>query len=127
MIWLDPRLWLVGLAVAGAAAGAWTARGYLEDSRRLAELRQQRLEEHRARERIDAASTRYEAARAGLDAEQRSLEKEVIRVVEKPVYRDVCLDDDGLRVLTDSIEGRDPGQPAAAVPAASAPGERQPR
>lgn len=67
------------------------------------------------------ASTRYEGRRARLQQHARVITKEIDRVVEKPVYRDVCLDADGLRILSAAIAGAAaPGQPAAAVPIAAA-------
>lgn len=39
-------------------------------------------------------------------------------VIDRPVYRNVCIDDDGLRLLNDAIKGTpNPAKPVARVPA----------
>ena len=52
----------------------------------------------------------------------RTITQEVNRVVEKPIYRNVCLDADGLRLANDALAGRapDPAKPHATVPGAHA-------
>ena len=62
----------------------------------------------------DAAAERHGAELARLAAERRVITREVERVVESPVYRNVCLDGDGLRVV------------AAAAGSASAAGQSAP-
>ena len=67
----------------------------------------------------DAAAASHEAEREQLATEFKVITREVERIVEKPVYRNVCLDDDGLRVIGQAIgAARNPGQPASAVPGA---------
>lgn len=72
-------------------------------------------------DRADQAAERHEVAKAAIEVRYQTIEKEVQHVVEKPVYRNVCLDDDGLRVLSDAIgtPARAASQPARSV---SAPG-----
>lgn len=52
-----------------------------------------------------------------------TLTREVVRLVDRPVFRNQCLDADGLRLIADAIAGKahDPSIAASAVPAASAP------
>jgi hypothetical protein len=47
----------------------------------------------------------------------RTITKTVDRIVERPVYRSVCLDDDGLRAANDAIAGEAAatGQPDSAM------------
>lgn len=69
----------------------------------------------------DAAAVRHEATRAALQQQRQVLTVEVERVVERPVYVRECLDADGLRIVAAAALGASsPGQPAPAVPAASA-------
>lgn len=75
-----------------------------------------------ARDKGDKASTRYEAGKAERAGRERIVVQEVERIVDRPVYRDRCVDDDGLRVIRDRIaDRRGAGEPAPAVPAASGP------
>lgn len=72
----------------------------------------------RARQ-ADAAAASHEAFKAGELARVQVITREVERVVEKPVYRNVCLDADGLRLVGQAIGAAGhPGEPAPALPAA---------
>ncbi len=68
-------------------------------------------------DKADQAAARHETAKADIQVIYETIEKEVRHVVEKPVYRNICLDDDGLRVLAAAIAAGDnpPGIPAPAV------------
>ena len=92
-------------------AGRWAAAD-LERTRIDAES--ERLQ----RQSIDAAAARHEADRAQLAAQRRTITREVERVivVEADAAAAVCLGPSGLRAVADAAAGRDPGQPAAAVP-----------
>ena len=66
--------------------------------------------------RGDAAAVKHERYKAAVEVRERIVRVEVDRVVEKAVYRNVCLDDDGLRILAADIAAREaPGKPAGAV------------
>ena len=114
-------------AWAGVALVAWGSWQRMEAKAAHAKLESERAaaitEVFRRSEIAAGASTRYEGRRAERQQHARVITKEIDRVVEKPVYRDgLCLDADGLRVLSAAIAGTtDSGQPAPAVPTASAP------
>lgn len=124
-MFLDPRIWLAIFLIGGSLGLGWTTRGWFENDARLKEQRAAALEQFRRAEVAGRAGADHESVRAQLDDEGRTINEGVNRVVEKPVYRDVCLDDDGMRELTAAITGRRAAsQPATAVPAASATGQR---
>jgi hypothetical protein len=114
------KLRLAGLALllVATAAGSWQARGWLEDSHRLTAERatQQTINAAMARESEIAANV--EARLAELQASERVIDRGIIREIEKPLYRNVCLGDDAVRLLNDAAAGRapDPAEPAAALP-----------
>lgn len=54
-------------------------------------------------DRADQAAERHEKAKASIEVRYETITKEVQHVVEKPVYRNICLDDDGLRVIRDAL------------------------
>jgi hypothetical protein len=68
-------------------------------------------------DKADQAAERHEKAKASIEIRYQTIEKEVQHVVEKPVYRNVCLDGDGLRVLRAALAGPADAasQPARAV------------
>ncbi len=117
MIWTHTAAALASLAI-GFGAG-WKVQGWrwsaADGERATSTAEVQRLRQMAA----DAAAGRHEAARATLAARRIVITREVDRVVEKPVYRNVCLDADGLRILAAAVGAASaPGEPAPAVPAA---------
>jgi hypothetical protein len=73
-------------------------------------------------EKLNAAAQALEVAKNEKEIVYRTITQTVDRIVDRPVYRNVCLDADGLRNINAAAAGRaaDPGQPDAAVPAAGA-------
>lgn len=54
-------------------------------------------------EKQHAADAAYQQHKAAADAAQRVQYVEIEKIIEKPVYRNICLDDDGLRELNRAI------------------------
>lgn len=120
MLWHYAAAGLAALAV-GFTSG-WQVRSWKADADEQDRAEMQAKAAHAQRERADRAAEQYETGRATAEARERVVVKEVRRVVEKPVYRDVCLDADGLRVLADDVAASNARRRLApAVPAASAP------
>jgi hypothetical protein len=118
--------WLAGGAAAALLAGAaaaWQVQSWrweAADARRLQTEQRDRL---RRMERMDGASVAHEQRRVELRREAQIITREVERVVEVPLYRGECLDAAGLQLIDRALgAASDPGQPAPAMPAASAPG-----
>jgi hypothetical protein len=119
-LWIRLAVLLAVLA-AGSAAG-WKTRAWKADADDRERIERQAKTEHVQREKVDAASSAFETSRAAEDVRERTVIKEVQRVVEKPVYRERCLDDDGLRILAADVDAANARrQPAPTVPAASDP------
>lgn len=107
---------LIGLAIGGTAG--WQVQGWRQDRIERARLeREAEVRRHQARV-ADSAAAAHEADKARHRVEFQTIYSEVERVVEKPIYRNVCLDPDGLRALDAAIRGTAAGEPAAAVPPA---------
>ena len=106
------------LAAALAFGSAWKVQSWrwaAADAERIAaEQENQRLRARTA----DKASEGHEADKEEARVEFKTIYQDVERIVERPVYRNVCLDADGLRRLTDAIAGPDRAaiEPAPAVP-----------
>jgi hypothetical protein len=87
--------------------GGWQTRAWkagADDGRRI------------KAEGVEASRMR---AQAKIEIRYRTITKEVLHVLERPVYRNVCMDADGLRLLNEQISGvGDASQPAATVPGA---------
>lgn len=112
----------VAAVVAGFGLG-WSVADWRADARELQRVQAAKELADEQQRMVSRASARFEAQREQRGARERVVVREVERVLEKPVYRNVCLDDDGLRVLADDIAAsnarRELGPP---VPGASAPG-----
>ena len=52
----------------------------------------------------------------------QTITREVDKIVDRPVYTNICIDDDGLRLINDALAGRAPVD--GAVPGATSPAGR---
>ncbi|MDT0501913.1 MULTISPECIES: hypothetical protein [unclassified Halomonas] len=102
------RLLAAVLVLATTATAGWLARGWLEDSQRLTAERaiEQAIAAAMARESEIAGAV--EARLAELEANERIIDRGVIREIEKPIYRRVCLEPRLVRLLNDAAAGRAP-------------------
>jgi len=105
-----------GIFVAGASAGIkWHAGqdAIAENARQV----NQRAVERLQRQNTDTAAERHEKVKAEIQVRYQTITKEVQYVVEKPVYRNICLDDDGLRLIREQLAGPSDAasQPARSV------------
>ena len=67
-------------------------------------------------EKVDLAADGHEKFKAAATVREVKVIQEVERVVQNTVYRNICIDADGLRIIAADIAARDPaGQPAPAV------------
>jgi len=115
MLYTHAAAAIAGAVIAGAVA--WNVNGWRYEAKE-AERLQHVAEQARKNERTaDKGAAGHEADKARIRTEFITITEEVERVVQKPVYRDVCLDDDGLRILAGAITGQPAaGQSAPAVP-----------
>jgi hypothetical protein len=94
---------LAALALLGGLGTGWQMRSWLEGKHEAERLQLAAQDARRRAEHGDAAAVRNEQGQAVQEARERVVTREVQHVVEKPVYRNVCIDADGLRILADDI------------------------
>jgi hypothetical protein len=77
-----------------------------------------------AAEQANQHAEELEKARAKREIIYRTITKRVDRIVDRPVYINDCLDDDGLRIANDALAGSatTAGEPDAAVSGTDADG-----
>lgn len=115
--------WALQLALAlvifagGGAAGIKYHAG-VDAQRELLALEATAKETAKKLDRGDKAAAGHEADKVRIRTEFLTITEEVERVVEKPVYRDICFDDDGLRIIGAALSP----SPAASEPAPAVPG-----
>lgn len=115
---------LIAAAIAGALGfgAAWQAQSWRFDAAEKARIEAELEVASMRAVQSDTASASHEKDKAEVQIQFRTIIKEVDRVVEKAVYRNVCLDSDGLRILTDAIGNpAAPSEPAPVVPPADIP------
>lgn len=93
---LMAAVWLVALYSNSQYEAGYKA-AYAEVSARLAEAAKQQAEQ------AHQASFEYQTAKAENEQKERIRYVEVQKIVERPVYRNVCIDDDGLQELNAAI------------------------
>jgi hypothetical protein len=98
------------------------------DSAKAEQIAEAQKEVNAVQARLTQASADLEKARNEKEIVYRNITRTVTKLVDRPVYRNVCLDDDGLRNINAALAGTaadpaaDPGKSASAVPAADAAG-----
>ncbi len=115
---IGPYLAVVAL-IAAIAAGGWVGRGWYEDSRDLAEERGAQAAIDAAMERESKIAEKVEDRLADLQANERIIDRGVIREIQNPVYRNVCVPESGLRLLNAAARG----EPVPAESSDSVPGD----
>lgn len=120
---IRPYLALIGAVVAVALLAAAYIAGR-RDGRAIADGKQAAVERavRAERDKREAAIATGETAGAARETDRQEKVREVYRetntVTERPVYRNICIDGDGLRLIeraTAIANGDDSGQPAGAA------------
>ena len=110
---------LIAVVVLAASFGAgWLAQGWRRDSLDLKEKEDAAELARENRRGANTAATGHETDKERLRVEFQTITETVEKIVEKPIYRNVCLDSDGLRALSAAIENR----PAASESSGAVPG-----
>ena len=113
---------VIALSFIGALGGIY-AKGYYSGKATVTAEWQAANEKARAEEAAKGAkaATTLEVKRAATKIVYRTVTKEVDKIVERPVYRDVCLDRDGLFLARCAILGQsaDSCKPDKPVPPAT--------
>ena len=71
---------------------------------------------------MDLAANGHEKVKAAAKVREIAVEKEVERIVQNTIYRNVCLDADGMRIITSDIAARHiASKPAPALSSPASP------
>lgn len=103
-------------ALAITFAAGWQISNWQNDSHALTAERaaQQVINAAMARESEIAANV--ETRLAELQANERIIDRGIIREIQKPIYQRVCLEPDVIRLLNHAATGTEPTEPHAALP-----------
>lgn len=104
---------LIAVAVSSIAIGSWTARGWFEDSKNLAAERAQESLAAEIRAGQASIARQVEQRLSELRANERIIDRGVIREIQKPIYQRVCFEPELVRLLNAAARGKSPGEPDA--------------
>ena len=108
------KLWLLSLVA--AFGGGWLVHGWHTDSLDLVAAKAAQASAGASMWREASTAQTIETALAGLRANEKVIYRERVKLVDRPVYHNVCLDHDGLRIINAAKNGVDPGVTAPAMP-----------
>lgn len=97
MLWLRSNAAALGLLVAFATG--FLVNGWYRDSVALAETKGAELVRRQAEGDLKVIAGDFHKNMAELRALGRKKQSEVKTIIERPVYLNVCIDDDGLQIL----------------------------
>lgn len=104
----------------GVVAGtSWSARGWFEDSRRLALVADREALAAEFRSDVAEISRQVEDRLSQLRANERVIDRGVIREIQRPVYQRVCFEPELVRLLNAAQRGdadTGPAEPDSPVP-----------
>jgi hypothetical protein len=108
---LKAKLAVGAVAVSAAFGAGWLVKGKFEDSKDLAALQAQNALAAEIREGQAQISKQVEQRLSELRANERVIDRGVIREIQKPIYQRVCLPDAAIRLLNAAAAGEAPGKP----------------
>lgn len=118
-----PPTWLFAGALALFVAGGWCGHRITaeHDAAKAAEAERAAAAAYQARTvELNTIAAQLEQSRHDRKTIYRTITRDVEKVVTRDVYRNECLDTDGLRIVNDALAGARTGQPDAAVPTTGA-------
>jgi len=85
------KLLIVGVVLGAVALGSWTARGWFEDSKDLAALKAQEALAEAVRTDMAQVVVAVDEKLQSLKANERVIDRGIIREIQQPVFRNVCV------------------------------------
>lgn len=125
------EIYLIGVLVIGLLLAGAYFKGDANGAERMqAKWDKSVVEQKEAEEKLIAsASTKLENGNAQAKVVYRTITQTVDKIVDRPVYKSLCLDDDGLRTANQALGGTLEviRKPDATVPRPATPGGRDSR
>lgn len=122
-----PRLIAAGVALVLAFGTGWWLRGLQVKAAMVKQTQAQAKADVRQAERTSTAVQQHAQTKTETEIRYVTTVKEVEKLVERPVYLERCMDDDGLRVLNAQILGTNSPGLGQSLPEAGHPAGRDGR
>lgn len=124
MATLKLKLAAIGAALVLAFGTGWWLRGLQVKAATVDQTQAQARADVQQAQRTSEAVQQHAQVKTETEIRYVTTVKEVEKLVERPVYLERCMDDDGLRVLNAQILGTNPPGPGPALPEAGHPAGR---
>ncbi|WP_417500750.1 hypothetical protein [Marinobacter sp.] len=115
--WAKPVLFAV--AAASLAVGGWVVRGWYEGNLMVAVLEDRAAFVEEVRGDVSGIAKQVETKLAKLKANERIIDRGVIREIQKPIYQRVCFEPELVELLNASLRGEP--APRSAEPVGEVP------
>ena len=112
------KLAAIGAALVLAFGTGWWLRGLQVKAATVDQTKAQAQADVQQAQRTSTAVQQHAQTKTETEIRYVTTVKEVEKLVERPVYLERCMDDDGLRVLNAQILGTNPPVPGPALPEA---------
>lgn len=119
-----PRMIAAGAALVLAFGAGWWLRGLQVKAATVDQTKTQAQADVQQAQRTSTAVQQHAQAKTETEIRYVTVTREVEKLVERPVYLERCMDDDGVRVLNAQILGTNPPGPGPALPEAGHPAGR---
>ena len=99
------QLTIIAVAVSALLAfgSAWKIQDWRFDSKEKERLEQVQEAKQMREKQISAASVGYEKKKGVTRVKYVTITQEVEKIVDRPVYKNICLDDDGIKLINEGI------------------------
>ena len=124
MATLKLKLAAAGVALALTFGAGWWLRGLQVKAATVDQTKVQAQADVQQAQRTSTAVQQHAKVKTETEIRYVTTVKEVEKLVERPVYLERCMDDDGLRVLNGQILGTNSPGPGPALPEAGHPAGR---
>ena len=122
-----PRLIAAGVALVLAFGAGWWLRGLQVKAAMVKQTQAQAQADVKQAQRTSTAVQQHAQTKTETEIRYVTTVKEVEKLVERPVYLERCMDDDGVRILNAQILGTDTPGAGQALPEAGHPAGRDGR
>ncbi|MDD3019275.1 MAG: hypothetical protein PHE74_13070 [Comamonas sp.] len=116
-----PRLIAAGAALVLAFGAGWWLRGLQVKAAMVKQAQAQAKADVQQAQRTSEAVQQHAQVKTETEIRYVTVTREVEKLVERPVYLERCMDDDGVRILNGQILGTDAPGTGAALPEAGHP------
>lgn len=104
--WLCVKVFIFSIIVGGVFYSGMSYQQLKYDAQAKAQTEQMHMKYVAEDKRFNSVAAGLEAKKVEREIVYVTIEKEIEKVVSRDIYRNDCIDDDGLRLINESLSGR---------------------